>query len=242
MSPTSPANPPTRIPAAPIAPVRVPSATIRAMTVPTRREAAAILCSLRPPPWHLRHSCAVADVAAWLARAVQVAGHPVDVRATEAAALLHDVDKVLPAGDPARRLPHGEGSAAWLHAAGLDELSALVADHPVTRLADDAAWARLAAAPLDARIVAYADKRAGQQLESMDARFASWRRRYPAGPHEDGRPTGWDDAAARLVRARAAELEAAVCAAAGIASHEVRRLRWSRRAVTDVAAAAELAA
>jgi predicted hydrolase (HD superfamily) len=212
------------------------------MTVPSRREAAAILRSLRPPPRHLRHSCAVADVAAWLARAARAAGHSVDARAIEAAGLLHDVDKVLPAGDPAHRLPHGEGSAAWLRTVGVGELAELVADHPVTRLAGDVAWARLAAAPLEARIVAYADKRAGQRLESMDARFASWRRRYPAGPHEDGRPTGWDDATARLVRARAATLEADVCAAAGIVPEQVGRLRWARRALAEAAGTAERAA
>ena len=72
--------------------------------------------------------------------------------------------------------------------------------------------------------MAYADKRAGQRLESMDARFASWRRRYPAG---------WDDVAA-LVATRARELERSVCEAAGVAPGDVRRLRWSGRAIAEV--------
>ena len=213
------------------------------MTVPARREAARLLLSLDPPAWSLRHACAVADVAGFLARAIERRGTPIDVRAVEAAALLHDVDKI-----PAARVRgtrHGDGSAAWLASHGMAELAPLVRDHPVTRLADDAEAARLAAAPLEARVVAYADKRAGQALESMEARFASWRRRYPSGPADPvpggpDRPPkgqGWADETAARVEARAAALEHEVCAAAGVAPAEVRRLRWSRRALRDAASA-----
>ena len=71
-------------------------------------------------------------------------------------------------------------------------------------------------------VVAYADKRAGQRLKSMDARFASWRRRYP---------DGWDDTTWRAVRARAERLEAEVCRAAGIEPSSVRRLLWTAEAL-----------
>ena len=212
------------------------------MPVPTRREAAQTLRSLDPPAWSLRHASAVADVAGWLARAIAGEGHACDRAAVEAAALLHDVDKI-----PAGRVPgtrHGEGSAAWLTAHGLEVLGPLVRDHPVTRLADDGDAARLANGPLEARIVAYADKRAGQRLQSMDERFASWRRRYPSGPADpppgaSGRPTGkraWDDETAARVVDRARALEREICGLAGVEPHEVGRLRWSRRALREAAA------
>lgn len=201
------------------------------MTVPRRVEAARLLCSLDPPGWFLRHSCAVADIAAWLAARIARRA-PVDRPAVEAAALLHDVDKLLPPNDAARRLPHGQGSGAWLARHGHDELRALVAAHPVTRLADPASERWLAEASLEERVVAYADKRAGQRLESMDARFASWARRYP-----DSAPGGWDATTREAIRDRAARLEAAVCAAAGVAPTEVNRLRWSRRAIARAMAA-----
>ncbi len=90
-----------------------------------------------------------------------------------------------PGRGPDPPLEHGHGSAAWLTQRGHPELARAVAGHPVTRLADGEAHRRWAAfASREERIVAYADKRAGQRLESMDARFASWRRRYP---------DGWDD-------------------------------------------------
>jgi hypothetical protein len=56
----------------------------------------------------------------------------------------------------------------------------------------------------------------------MDARFASWARRYPGA---------WDAATAATVQARAARLEADVCRAAGIAPADVRRLRWTGAAI-----------
>lgn len=228
------------------------------MTIPSRPEAARLLHSLAPPAWYLRHACAVADVASWLALRAAANGRAVDRSLVDAAALLHDVDKLPAAGAPAG-LRHGEGSAAWLEAGGWAELAAVVRDHPVTRLADPAyeAWSRTAS--LEARIVAYADKRAGQRLEPMDERFASWRRRYPSGPGEQitrgsaapsataaasaaagtaTRPptgSGWDDEAAALVETRARELERDVCAAAAVSPADVRRLSWSRRALRELA-------
>jgi putative nucleotidyltransferase with HDIG domain len=196
------------------------------MTVPGRVEAASLLLSLDPQPWFVRHARAVAEVAGWLAARIDAQGVPVDRRLVETAALLHDVDKALPAGDPIRALPHGVGSAAWLTAAGHPELARAVASHPVTRLRDGESFRRWAAfASREERIVAYADKRAGQRLESMDARFASWRRRYP--PSAPGRDGAWDDVTFVAVRRRAERLEADVCRAAGVAPEQVRRLRWT---------------
>lgn len=201
------------------------------MTVPRRVEAARLLCTLDPPAWFLRHACAVGDVAAWLAARIATRAR-IDRSAVEAAALLHDVDKLLPCDDPAHRLPHGEGSGAWLARQGHGELRALVSAHPVTRLADPASERWLDEGPIEERVVAYADKRAGQRLESMDARFASWARRYP-----DAAGGGWDAATREAIRDRAGRLEATVCAAAGVAPSEVGRLRWSRPAIARAMAA-----
>jgi HD superfamily phosphodiesterase len=195
------------------------------MTVPGRVEAAELLLSLDPPAWFLRHARAVAEVASWLAArtAATTRARQVDRSLVEAAALLHDADKLLPPGTQDGTLPHGDGSAAWLARRGHPELGPAVAAHPVTRLVDNEryrAWA--AAASQEERIVAYADKRAGQRLEPMAERFASWQRRYPGG---------WSSVEAAAVRRRADYLESDVCRAAGVAPSEVRRLRWTGAAI-----------
>jgi hypothetical protein len=205
------------------------------MTVPGRVEAASLLLSLDPQPWFVRHARAVAEIAGWLAARIEARGLTIDRRLVEAAALLHDVDKALPAGDPLRSLPHGEGSAAWLIRAGLPELARAVASHPVSRLRDGE-WFRqwTATASREERVVAYADKRAGQRLETMDERFAAWRRRYPmttTGGGEGVRAGAWNEATFAAIRARAIRLEAEVCRWAGVAPLEVRRLAWTGAAL-----------
>jgi hypothetical protein len=191
------------------------------MTVPSRSEAASLLLSLDPPAWHVAHSRAVAEVAGWLAARIAARSIPIDRRIVEAAALLHDVDKILPATDPARRLPHGEGSAAWVARHDATELGEAIAGHPVTRLAgpDGERW--LAEASIEARVVSYADKRAAKRLGPMSARFARWARRRPRGWSDPG-GTAW---------ARAERLEREVCELAGIEPGAVRRLRWVDAAI-----------
>jgi HD domain len=203
------------------------------MTIPSRSEAARLLRSLEPPEWFLRHACAVADVAAWLARRAAARGLDVDSVLVDTGALLHDVDK-LPAGEirsvvgPRSAMRHGDGSAAWLEDRDWGELAPVVRDHAVIRLADPGFESWVASASLEALIVAYADKRAGQRLGPMAERFASWHRRYPTGEWSD-------DVAWHLVETRARELERVVCAAAGVDPSEVRRLRWARRALREAA-------
>lgn len=213
------------------------------MTVPARREAASLLLSLDPPEWFVRHACAVADVAAMLAAAINANHGHVDAAAVEAAALLHDVDK-LPAVGRAAGLRHGEGSAAWLETHDMAELAVIVRDHPVTRLIGDDDRTRLFTAPLEARIVAYADKRAGQRLQTMDQRFGSWRRRYPVTPRTAeealGKPAApkraaWTDDEVERIHERARDLEREICSAADIEPMDVGRLRWSRRDLREVA-------
>jgi HD domain len=217
-------------------PARHPLDTILPMTVPDRRGAGSVLRSLNPPAKFVRHACAVADVAAFLALRADQRGHPVDRRLTEAAALLHDVDKLASAGAPAH-LRHGEGSAAWLEMHGYPELAPVVRDHPVTRLAEPAfdGWARTA--PLESRIVAYADKRAAQRLAPMAKRFARWRRKYPPGSDrvvKRGGGAAWSEGAFERAERHAAELELEVCRAAGVRPDQVERLRWARRALREV--------
>ena len=203
--------------------------TIGSMSIPTRLEAAALLLSLNPSERALRHARAVAEVAGWLALRIDRRGVPINRPAVEAAALLHDVDKVLrkrlPRDHPLRKLAHGDGSATWLTEQGHPELARLVANHPVTRLVDEERYPNWSAfAEREERIVAYADKRAAQRLAPMRVRFADWERRY-------GDDRGWDGSERGLAWQRAEHLETDVCHAAGVRPDQVGRLAWTGRAL-----------
>jgi hypothetical protein len=127
---------------------------------------------------------------------------------------------------------HADGSAAWLAARGFPELGPVVAGHPVTRLAD-AAWFGewLATAGPEALIVAYADKRAGQRLEPMAARFASWERRYPPEARSSRARGAWSEETIAAAWRRSEELELSVCELSDVAPDEVARLAWTGRAI-----------
>jgi HD superfamily phosphodiesterase len=187
-----------------------------------------LLLSLEPPEWHLRHARAVAETAAWLALRTVSAGRSLDRHLVEAAALLHDVDKLAAVKPLVTDLVHAQGSAAWLARKGYPELGPAIVGHPVTRLAD-AVWFEdwFAAASPEALIVSYADKRAGQRLESMAERFASWERRYPPEERAARARGTWSAETLAAVRGRAEEVERRVCALADISPADVRRLRWT---------------
>jgi putative nucleotidyltransferase with HDIG domain len=180
------------------------------MTIPSRAEALGMLRELDPPAWLLRHSAAVGEVAAFLADRIKATGTAIDVELVEAAALLHDVDKALSRDDPHQALGHGAAGAAWLTERGHAELGAAVAAHPARRLTDPDYERWQASASLEERVVAYADKRAEEDIVSLDDRFAGWRDRHPERA-----------ASLELGRGRARDLEAQVCAVAGIGPDEI---------------------
>lgn len=138
-----------------------------------------------------------------------------DRRLVETAALLHDVDKALPREHPLRRLGHGKAGADWVSEAGHPELARTLSAHPVMRLSDATAADWVMDAPLEERMVAYADKRATQRVVSLEQRFERWERKHPRYAER---------LADALLTAR--RLEAGVCAAAGVRPDEVERLRW----------------
>ena len=195
------------------------------MAVPTRAEALSLLMSTAPSPRLLQHLTVVAEVASFLAVRAGRAGLAVDRRLVETAALLHDIDKALPADHPLRQLGHGRAGAEWLRQAGHAELARSVATHPVMCLEGPEADAWVLHAPLEERIVCYADKRGTQRVVSLEQRLERWRRRHPEhlGPLERA-----------SVQAR--RLEETLCEELGVRSDEIERLRWVGQA-TDRATA-----
>ncbi len=125
------------------------------------------------PDWLARHSLLVRDVASWIARRFAERGTRLDIEAIEAAAALHDVGKTpLLAGDPRE---HNDLSALVLAAEGLPHLAELARRHIVYAVREP----DLAPRTLEEKIVYYADRRAGQELTSLEERVRDLARRFP---------------------------------------------------------------
>jgi len=92
------------------------------------------------------------------------------------------------------------------------------------RLDDPAAASWVTEAPIEERIVTYADKRATQRVVSLEKRFERWQRKHPEYRER---------LASALLMARL--LESTLCEQIGIRPARVERLRW----VEDAMARAE---
>lgn len=138
------------------------------------------------------HSEGVARVAVAAAGLVAEAQIPVDGALVEAAALLHDIDKV-----EIRRTggEHGIVGARRLEAAGYEELAMPVASHPIMCLLDDDRFPR----GWPSVLVAVADRHVAQEFLTVDERLDDMKLRHPE--HADA-----IEAARRPAHALAAEL------------------------------------
>jgi putative nucleotidyltransferase with HDIG domain len=154
------------------------------------------------------HSEGVARVAVAAAGLVAEAQIPVDGALVEAAALLHDIDKV-----EIRRSggEHGIVGARRLEGAGHPELAMPVASHPISALLDEdrfpIGWPSV--------IVAVADRHVAREFMTIDERLDDMKVRHP-------------DHAVQIDAARrpAHALEAQVAEAVGLSVDDlVERLR-----------------
>src|SRR5687767_6724105 len=142
------------------------------MAVPDRSTARRLLSEQDLPDGIVIHSEGVARVAVAAAGLVAGAQIPVDGALVEAAALLHDIDKVEIRRS---RGEHGVVGARRLEALGYEELAMPVASHPITALLDDdrfpIGWPSV--------LVAVADRHVAQEFMTVDQRLDDMKDRYP---------------------------------------------------------------
>jgi putative nucleotidyltransferase with HDIG domain len=142
------------------------------MAVPDRATARRLLDEARLPDGIVVHSEGVARVAVAGAQMVAAARIPVDVELVEAAALLHDIDKLEVRREGGE---HGIVGARRLEALGYPELAMPVASHPITALVDQdrfpIGWPSV--------LVAIADRHVAQEFLTVDERLDDMKQRYP---------------------------------------------------------------
>ena len=142
------------------------------MAVPDRDTARRLLDEAGVPDGVRVHSEGVARVAVAAAGLVAEAEIPIDGALVEAAALLHDIDKV----EIRRRGgEHGIVAARRLEAFGYPELAMPVASHPISCLLDDdrfpIGWPSV--------LLAVADRHVAQGFLTVDERLDDMKLRHP---------------------------------------------------------------
>jgi putative nucleotidyltransferase with HDIG domain len=140
--------------------------------VPDRATARRVLADAGLPDGVVVHSEGVARVASAAAALLAEARIPIDGALVEAAALLHDIDKVETREGGGE---HGIVGARRLEAAGYGELAMPVASHPITCLLDDDRFPR----GWPSVVVAVADKHVGQEFMTLDERLDDMISRHP---------------------------------------------------------------
>jgi len=129
----------------------------RRYDVPADEECRALLEIYRMAPERVRHSYKVAGVAVALARALEAAGHKVDLEIVRVAAVLHDIAK--------GRRKHDIEGGALLRGLGFGKVADVVAVH------SDLAGGDLALS-LESKMVYLADKFVrGEKLVSLEERY-----------------------------------------------------------------------
>jgi molybdenum cofactor cytidylyltransferase len=133
--------------------------------VPTNEECRALFEIYQVPPDRVRHSYKVADVAVAIGRALDAAGHNVDVEVVRVASVLHDIAK--------GRIKHDIAGGDLLRELGFGKVADIVAVH------SDLAGGDLGL-PLESKVVYLADKLVGgEKLVSLEERY-----RHPDFPPE----------------------------------------------------------
>jgi putative nucleotidyltransferase with HDIG domain len=141
------------------------------VAVPDRSTARSLLADAGLPEGIVVHSEGVARVAAAGAALLAEAQVPIDGTLVEAAALLHDIDKVEIRRDGGE---HGIVGARRLEAAGYPELAMPVASHPLNCLLDDDRFPR----GWPSVLVAVADRHVAQEFVTIDERLDDMKRRH----------------------------------------------------------------
>lgn len=149
------------------------------MSIPDEKRCLELLDEYRLPEGIVEHSRLVAEVAVFLAEAVNRAAAsrgaavvPVDVELVRAGALLHDIGKttawvVAP--------NHAENGARIVEKEGHAELAEIVRRHLVDAVLEPARALRT----WEEKLVFYADKVVTRQVLPVVERFADLRKRYP---------------------------------------------------------------
>jgi putative nucleotidyltransferase with HDIG domain len=136
-------------------------------SIPSREQCLELLHKNGTPQNVIEHCKAVCAFAVSLAKKLRHKGIDVDIGLIEAAALLHDIEKLKP--------DHELAGSILVTRAGFTDVGNVMKTHGLARLYDDSFLPK----SIEQRIVFYADKRVMHStVASLDERFQDIKTRY----------------------------------------------------------------
>lgn len=137
--------------------------------IPSKQQIEKFWDDFHLPPYKRNHSVLVARVALWFAHELSTKkSFTFDEPLLEAAALLHDIDKMAP------KLPnehHPDTGVRLLRVAGFQDVADMVRTHPLHAILDQT----IAPKTMEQKVLYLSDKMVKHTIITVDERFALWR-------------------------------------------------------------------
>ncbi len=138
--------------------------------IPTYEQVAVLWKQHNLPPYKQLHCRLVAKTATWFASQLEKQHHDITVRVRllEAAALVHDIDKM------AHKLPHErhpDAAVRILREEGFGEIADMVRTHPLHAILDQT----IAPKTIEEKLLYLSDKMVKLSIITVDERFHLWR-------------------------------------------------------------------
>lgn len=136
--------------------------------IPDRKQCLHLLKKYSVPENIIRHSLTISRVAVFLAKKLNSAGVDINVKAVEAASLLHDIAKHRTLDTEES---HSEAGENILKKEGYPEIGRIVGKHQLEKIPETSTW--------EEKIVNYADKRVNEEeIVSLKERLNFLKKRY----------------------------------------------------------------
>lgn len=146
--------------------------------IPTKKQCFKILENYQIPSRIIEHSEMVLYVAVFLADKCNLNNAYVNTDIVKAAALLHDLDKLMVIGNPSK---HGFIAADILAKKGMNEITSPIKKHSLSHIKGDLQHKPLT---LEEKIIFYSDKICTNKLVSLEDRALAWIKKYPQNTNQ----------------------------------------------------------
>lgn len=140
--------------------------------IPTRKQCEKLIIEFDLPKNIITHSELVRDVSCFIGEKISSNGTEINLDLVKAAAHLHDLDKVMTAGN---NKDHGFWAANILSKRGMGEITSPIKKHALNNISNPI----MQPTTLEEKIIFYSDKICTEKVISLEDRAYYWIKKFP---------------------------------------------------------------